>query len=95
MAGDFHGVSVTGKSHFLTFLRLLDKDAQTKWRPQTTDRRYSPLSHSMKVSSHDQGLQILPKPRGPPLAEISYTSVEIPWEIAKNLKILLKLARNL
>ena len=34
-------------------------------------------------------------PRGPPLAEISYTSVEIPWEIAKNLEILLKLARNL
>ena len=56
------GCTVTGNSHFLTFLRLLNKDAQTKWRPQTTDRRYSPLSHSVKVSSHDQGLQILLKP---------------------------------
>ena len=57
------GCTVTGNSHFLTFLRLLDKDAQTKWRPQTTDRRYSPLSHSVKVSSHEQGLQILLKPK--------------------------------
>ena len=50
------GCTVTGNSHFLTFLRLLNKDTQTKWRPQTTDRRYSPLSHSVKVSSHEQGL---------------------------------------
>ena len=56
------GCTVTGNSHFLTFLRLLNKDTQTKWRPQTTDRRYSPLSHSVKVSSHEQGLQILLKP---------------------------------
>ena len=56
------GCTATGNSHFLTLLRLLDKDAQTKWQPQTTDRRYSPLSHSVKVSSHEQGLQILPKP---------------------------------
>ena len=53
------GCTVTGNSHFLTFLRLLSKDTQTKWRPQTTDRRYSPLSHSVKVLSHEQGLQIL------------------------------------
>ena len=56
------GCTVTGNSHFLKFLRLLDKDTQTKWRPQTTGCWNLPLLRSMKAFSHEQGLQILPKP---------------------------------